>query len=226
MAWQAAPEGRRRRADGPKALILLAVMCVLTPRLAAAQGQDLPAAMTEVGASALPHAAARPQVAVSLQVATPSSLALGAALGVGFAATGWRRRAFGGQAFAVGVECQWTTAEEHAPSWAVRHDGLQALAIAELSRAIGVGALTLRLGVGGLAIRERRLRHQSGRLPDAEVEQVQWGAQPAAQVQVGVKLGLVGGVGTHLRLGPRLGWSARGGAQFGAAMALELAWQP
>ncbi len=140
------------------------------PRLAAAEALQLPAATTEIAATApATERATRPQWAVALQVVTPSSLSLGAALGVGFGANGWQRRGVGAGVLVVGVEGQWTSAEEHTPSWAVRHDGLQALATAELTRDMGVGALTLRLGVGGLAIRERRLRHQSGRLPDGEV---------------------------------------------------------
>ena len=148
--------------------------------------------------------------------ALPAGLSSGAFAGVGFGAglLGW------------GVSASWSSATEMSPSWIVRHDDLRLRAQASVARELGRGTVALRAGVGLTSVIESRTRQQGERAGlegDAlHTRAVVW--LPALELELVVRLRLVGDWGVTVGMGPSLEL-LDGTPRAGWAGLLGLAWR-
>lgn len=166
-----------------------------------------------------------PPLALGLAGGQPAMLdnALGQGLTLGATPWVWLQR--GGARLVLGGEFVWLHATEHSPSWQVTHDDLRLRVVIDGELHRGRGMWLLRFGAGATTVLESRLRHQSERLVNGGISERGVALLPAADVQVGVAVRVIGNLGLRLRVGPSV-HVRTDGLGLGVVGALEAAWLP
>ena len=142
----------------------------------------------------------------SLLAAMPTALQTGMATGVVIGA----ESAFGPR---LGVAVGWAQAAEYTASWHVGHDELRIRATGSARFGAGRALMLVRVAVGATAVHELRVHNQAGRLGvSVPADQRAWAIVPAAELDLGVFVRLIGQWGLTVAGGPALRWVDAAGA--------------